>query len=132
MTNKRISPFTLGSLAGLNLLLYGFFISKYIQNETISVVIVTSLYLLIFTLFILIDLFIKNMTKQKTKLLLSLMIFCIQFGLGVFLTTVWFRPRSAYVLSHPMWLTHLRILTQLHYFIGISILFKNNFKTFQK
>ena len=32
MTNKRISPFTLGSLAGLNLLLYGFFISKYIQN----------------------------------------------------------------------------------------------------
>lgn len=132
MTNKRISPFTLGSLAGLNLLLYGFFISKYIQNETISVVIVTSLYLLIFTLFILIDLFIKNMTKQKTKLLLSLMVFCIQFGLGVFLTTVWFRPRSAYVLSHPMWLTHLRILTQLHYFIGISILFKNNFKTFQK
>ena len=89
MTNKRISPFTLGSLAGLNLLLYGFFISKYIQNETISVVIVTSLYLLIFTLFILTDLFIKNMTKQKTKLLLSLMVFCIQFGLGVFLTTVW-------------------------------------------
>ena len=132
MTNKRISPFTLGSLAGLNLLLYGCFISKYIQNETISVVIVTSLYLLIFTLFILTDLFIKNMTKQKTKLLLSLMVFCIQFGLGVFLTTVWFRPRSAYVLSHPMWLTHLRILTQLHYFIGISILFKNNFKTFQK
>ena len=84
MTNKRISPFTLGSLAGLNLLLYGFFISKYIQNETISVVIVTSLYLLIFTLFVLTDLFIKNMTKQKTKLLLSLMIFCIQFGLGVF------------------------------------------------
>lgn len=132
MTNKRISPFTLGSLAGFNLLLYLFFISKYIQNETISVVIVTSLYLLIFTLFILTDLFIKNMTKQKTKLLLSLMVFCIQFGLGVFLTTVWFRPRSAYVLSHPMWLTHLRILTQLHYFIGISILFKNNFKTFQK
>lgn len=132
MTNKRISPFTLGSLAGFNLLLYWFVISKYIQNETISVVIVTSLYLLIFTLFILTDLFIKNMTKQKTKLLLSLMVFCIQFGLGVFLTTVWFRPRSAYVLSHPMWLTHLRILTQLHYFIGISILFKNNFKTFQK
>lgn len=132
MTNKRISPFTLGSLAGFNLLLYGFFISKYIQNETISVVIVTSLYLLIFTLFVLTDLFIKNMTKQKTKLLLSLMVFCIQFGLGVFLTTVWFRPRSAYVLSQPMWLTHLRILTQLHYFIGISILFKNNFKIFQK
>ena len=132
MTNKRISPFTLGSLAGFNLLLYLFFMSKYIQNETISVVIVTSLYLLIFTLFVLTDLFIKNMTKQKTKLLLSLMVFCIQFGLGVFLTTVWFRPRSAYVLSQPMWLTHLRILTQLHYFIGISILFKNNFKIFQK
>ena len=132
MTNKRISPFTLGSLAGLNLLLYGFFISKYIQNETISVVIVTSLYLLIFTLFVLTDLFIKNMTKQKTKLLLSLMVFCIQFGLGVFLTTVWFRPRSAYVLSHQMWLTHLRILASLHYFIGISILLKNNFKAFQK
>lgn len=132
MTNKRISPFTLGSLAGLNLLLYGFFISKYIQNETISVVIVTSLYLLIFTLFVLTVLFIKNMTKQKTKLLLSLMIFCIQFGLGVFLTTVWFRPRSAYVLSHQMWLTHLRILASLHYFIGISILLKNNFKAFQK
>lgn len=132
MTNQKIYSVISGILAGLNLLLYGFFISKYIQNETISVVIVTSLYLLIFTLFVLTDLFIKNMTKQKTKLLLSLMIFCIQFGLGVFLTTVWFRPRSAYVLSHPMWLTHLRILTQLHYFIGISILFKNNFKIFQK
>lgn len=132
MTNKRISPFTLGSLAGFNLLLYLFFMSKYIQNETIAIVIVASLYLLIFTLFVLTDLFIKNMTKQKTKLLLSLMIFCIQFGLGVFLTTVWFRPRSAYVLSHPMRLTHLRILASLHYFVGISILFKNNFKTFQK
>ena len=132
MTNKRISPFTLGSLAGFNLLLYWFVISKYIQNETIAIVIVASLYLLIFTLFVLTDLFIKNMTKQKTKLLLSLMIFCIQFGLGVFLTTVWFRPRSAYVLSHPMRLTHLRILASLHYFVGISILLKNNFKTFQK
>lgn len=132
MTNKKISPFTIASLASFNLLLYLFFISKYIQNETIAIVIVTSLYLLIFTLFVLTDLFIKNMTKQKTKLLLSLMVFCIQFGLGVFLTTVWFRPRSAYVLSQPMWLTHLRILTQLHYFIGISILFKNNFKIFQK
>ncbi len=65
MTNKRISPFTLGSLAGFNLLLYWFVISKYIQNETIAIVIVASLYLLIFTLFVLTDLFIKNMTKQK-------------------------------------------------------------------
>lgn len=132
MTNKKISPFTIASLASFNLLLYLFFISKYIQNETIAIVIVASLYLLMFTLSILTYLFVKNIESRKIQLLFSLMILCIQFGLGVFLTTVWFRPRSAYVLSHPMWLTHLRILASLHYFVGISILFKNNFKTFQK
>ena len=129
MTNKKISPFTIASLASFNLLLYLFFISKYIQNETAQIAIVVPLYLLMFTLSILTYLFVKNIESRKIQLLFSLMILCIQLGFGVFLTIVWFQSRNSNVLSHPIWLTHLRILTQLHYFSGITLLLRCFFQT---
>ena len=50
------------------------------------------------------------------------MVFAIQFGIGLFLTTVWFRPRSDYIIAHPVWLTHLKILAGQQYLGGILIL----------
>lgn len=57
------------------------------------------------------------------------MVFAIQFGIGLFLTTVWFRPRSDYIIAHPVWLTHLKILAGQHYLGGILILCRTLFKS---
>lgn len=112
-----------------NFVLYLFFLSKYIKDETVSLIKVVPLYILIFTLLIIVYLFIKAVQNRKKQLFLSLGIFAVQFGLGLLLTFLWFEPRSEYVLSHPVWLTHLKILASLHYTSGFLILFKSCFKT---
>ncbi len=126
MKNLNLRQLIISSF--VSVLLYMFFLSIYIKDEMAPISKVAPLYILSFTLLIVTYLSVKNVEIRKNQIILSLIIFGIQFGLGLFLMSVWFRPRSDYVLAHQAWLTHLRVLASQHYFGGIFILFSVLFK----
>lgn len=114
-------------LSVISLLAYIFSIMIFIEDKTAPLSKVIPVYILIVALLITTYLFVKDIEDKKRKLV-SVVIFIIQFGLGVFLTVVWFAPRSDYVLSNQMWLNSLKIFSSLHYVSGFTILFRSFFK----
>lgn len=129
MSDNKVQNKGYGLMTIANFLLYLFFVSVYIKDETAPWIKVVPLYILAFTLLIITYLLVKNTEDKKRRRLYSLIIFAAQFGLGLFLTIQWFEPGSDFLLAHPMWLTHLKILASLHYVSGFMILFKTFFNT---
>lgn len=108
----------------ISIFLYLFFLSRYIKDETAPISKVAILYVLAVIVGIAAHLSVENIQSRKKRVLFGLMIFGIQLGLALFVTTVWFRPRSDYLIAHQVWLTHLRILAGQHYYVGISTLLR--------
>lgn len=106
------------------ILLYLFFLSKYLTDETAPIAKATPLYILAFTLLVTTPLSVKNVENRKKQIALSIVFLGLQLALGFYLSTVWFRPRSDYVLANPAWLSHLNVLTSLHYIGGVNVLFR--------
>lgn len=123
---KTKAVFAIG-ISLITIFLYLFFFSIYIKDETTPMAKVVPLYILVFTLLIATYISVENIENRKRKILLGLIIFCIQFGLGIFVTNIWLSPRSEYVIAHPQWLTHLSILASQHYTVGMLILFRSLF-----
>ena len=119
---KNLSLRQLIIISFVSLSLYMIFLSIYIKDEMAPISKVAPLYILSFTLLIFTHMSVKNV-QNKNQIILSLIIFVIQFGLGLFLMSMWFRPRSDYVLAHQAWLTHLKVLASQHYIGGFIMPF---------
>lgn len=120
---KNLSLRQLIIISFVSLSLYMIFLSIYIKDEMAPISKVAPLYILSFTLLIFTHMSVKNVQNRKNQIILSLIIFVIQFGLGLFLMSMWFRPRSDYVLAHQAWLTHLKVLASQHYMGGFIMPF---------
>lgn len=116
--NKYKTP-TNAFLSLITLAIYIIYLLQFLKSEVVSISKVAPLYILIFIFIILSYSFLKELTNKKQKVFFGLVILLVQLSLGIFCTVKWMEPRSDYLISNQLWLTHLRILTSLHYIGGI-------------
>lgn len=115
----------------VTVLLYLFFLLKYIRDKTAPINQMVILYVLALTLFVTSCLFLRKTPSTREHLFFTLLFSLTQIGLGFLLTIVWYQSLNDYVLSYPIWLGGLKTLFTQHYTFGLMILFIFIFETWR-